>query len=108
VPSRIKYLVLRSGMLTSNSAEAYGFLRSRPDLTLPDIEIVFGPNVMPLAGQPRPTKHGVTLNAILLVPESAGTITLASADPAEKPLIDPTYLTDPDGKDKAAMLVGSA
>jgi choline dehydrogenase len=104
--SRIKYLVWRSGMLTSNSAEAYGFVRSRSDLTLPDIEIVFSPNVMPVAGQSLPTGHGVTLNAILLVPESTGTITLASADPSEKPLIDPGYLTDPEGKDKAALLVG--
>jgi choline dehydrogenase-like flavoprotein len=104
--SRIRYLVRRSGMLTSNSAEAYGFVRSRPDLTLPDTEIVFSPNVMPGAGQSRPAGHGVTLNAILLVPESTGTITLASADPLKKPLIDPAYLTDPEGKDKAALLAG--
>ncbi|MDX6349529.1 MAG: choline dehydrogenase [Streptomyces sp.] len=104
--SRINYLVRRSGMLASNSAEAYGFVRSRSDLTLPDIEIVFSPNVMPDPRQPQPARHGVTLNAILLVPESAGTIRLASATALEKPLIDPAYLTDPEGKDKAALLAG--
>ena len=39
---------------------------------------------------------------------SRGTIRLASADPTAKPLIDPGYLTDPDGIDEATMLAGLA
>jgi choline dehydrogenase len=35
----LNYLVRRRGMLTSNVAEAYGFVRSRADLDLPDLEI---------------------------------------------------------------------
>lgn len=30
-------------MLTPNGAEAYGFIRSRPDLQLPDLELMFTP-----------------------------------------------------------------
>jgi choline dehydrogenase len=39
----ISYLLRRRGMLTSNVGEAYGFLRSRPELKLPDIELIFAP-----------------------------------------------------------------
>ncbi len=44
--------------------------------------------------------------AVLLRPYSRGTISLASSDPAAKPVIDPQYLTDPDGKDRLAMMAG--
>ena len=37
--------------------------------------------------------HGVTLAVELLQPDSRGHIRLASADPAEQPIIDPGYLT---------------
>ena len=38
-----RYLLRRRGMLTSNVAEAYGFVRTRPELPLADIEILFAP-----------------------------------------------------------------
>lgn len=38
-----RYLLRRHGMLTSNVAEAYGFVRTRPELPLADIEILFAP-----------------------------------------------------------------
>ena len=39
----VNYLVRRRGMLTSNVGEAYGFVKSRPDLDLPDLELIFAP-----------------------------------------------------------------
>ncbi|BCI86573.1 hypothetical protein NIIDMKKI_17790 [Mycobacterium kansasii] len=39
----LDYLLRRRGMLTSNVGEAYGFVRSRPDLALPDLELIFAP-----------------------------------------------------------------
>ena len=39
----VKYLLRRRGMLTSNVGEAYGFVRSRPELELPDLELIFAP-----------------------------------------------------------------
>lgn len=109
-----KYLTRRRGMLTSNVAEAYGFVRT--DVAdevgmaagLPDIEIIFAP--VPYVGEglvPTPGE-GITVGAILLRPRSRGTIRLASADPAAKAVIDPGYLTDPDGVDEATMLAGLA
>ena len=75
---------------------------------LPDIEIIFasapyvGEGLVPLPAE------GLTVGAILLRPRSRGTIRLRSADPADKPVIDPRYLSDPDGIDEATMLAGLA
>ena len=93
-------------MLTSNVAEAYGFARSRPDLSLPNLEILFAPAPFFDEELVAPTAHAVVMGAILLKPVSRGQITLRSADPAAKPVIDPRYLSDSDGIDRNAMLEG--
>ncbi|MET0812855.1 MAG: GMC family oxidoreductase N-terminal domain-containing protein [Microbacterium sp.] len=109
-----RYLTRRTGMLTSNVGEGCGFLRTavadRSGMAgdLPDIEIIFAP--VPYVGEglvPTPAE-GITVGAILLRPHSRGTIRLASPDPFSKPLIDPRYLTDPDGLDEQTMLAGLA
>ncbi|CAM3088074.1 glucose-methanol-choline oxidoreductase [Mycobacterium intermedium] len=103
----INYLTRRRGLLTSNVGEAYGFLRSRPELELPDIELIFAPAPFYDEGLlQEPPSHGVVFGPILVAPESTGQITLRSADPNEKPIIDPRYLSDPKGLDRAAMLAG--
>jgi choline dehydrogenase len=48
----------------------------------------------------------VVFGPVLVAPESRGQITLRSADPHDKPVIDPRYLSDPGGVDRAAMLAG--
>jgi choline dehydrogenase len=100
------YLTRKSGMLTSNIAEAYGFVRSQPELALPDIEIIFAPVAFIGEGLILHDTHGLSIGAILLQPESTGTIRLASADPLAKPIIDPRYLTDAAGRDRAALRRG--
>jgi len=102
----VNYLVRRRGMLTSNVGEAYGFVRSRPDLDLPDLELIFAPAPYFEEGLGDPCGHAVVMGPILLKPCSRGTVTLSSADPTAKPIIDPRYLTDPDGVDRAAMMAG--
>jgi choline dehydrogenase len=103
----LNYFGRRRGMLTSNVGEAYGFVRSRPDLALPDLELIFAP--APFfdegIGEPYPG-HAVVMGPILLKPKSTGTIALASADPLAKPLIDPRYLSDDAGEDRAALMEG--
>ncbi len=100
------YLLRRRGMLTSNVGEAYGFLRSRPELELPDLELIFAPAPFYDEALGEPGGHGVVFGPILVAPESRGHITLRSADPYAKPVIEPRYLSDPGGVDRAAMMTG--
>jgi choline dehydrogenase len=102
----LNYLLRRRGMLTSNVAEAYGFIRSDPSLAEPDLELLFAPAAYVGEGLVPTPGHGITLGTILLKPQSHGTITLASAEPTDKPIIDPRYLSHPD--DQAALLSGLA
>ncbi|MGW6421164.1 GMC family oxidoreductase [Nocardia sp. NPDC055053] len=102
----VNYLARRHGMLTSNVGEAYGFVRSRPELELPDLEIIFGPAPFYDEGIGVAPGHGIALGPILVQPRSRGTVTLASADPTAKAVVDPRYLSDSDGVDRAAMLEG--
>jgi len=106
IPELVSFLALGRGMLTSNVAEAYGFVRSDPSLELPDIEIIFAPVAFIGEGLIPAPAHALTVGAILLKPESTGTITLASADPLEKAIIDPRYLTDAGGTDRARLIAG--
>ncbi|WP_448808739.1 GMC family oxidoreductase [Agromyces bauzanensis] len=101
-----KYLLARRGMLTSNVAEAYGYVKSDPSLSLPDIELIFAPVAFIDQGLATHDAHGLTIGAILSQPHSSGTVSLSSANPLDKPVIDPRYLTDPEGRDRAALMTG--
>ncbi|MQY08386.1 GMC family oxidoreductase [Actinomadura macrotermitis] len=89
-----RYLLARRGPLTSNVGEAAAFIKSDPALPAPDLELIFAPVPFTNHGLTAPAEHGVTVGVVLLRPESAGRITLASADPAAAPAIDPGYLTE--------------
>lgn len=86
----------RRGMLTTNIAEAGGFLKSDPALPTPDIQLHFCVAVVHNHGRTlRHLLHGYSLHACALRPKSRGRVTLASADPLAAPAIDPRYLSDP-------------
>ncbi|HEX2283789.1 MAG TPA: GMC family oxidoreductase N-terminal domain-containing protein [Mycobacterium sp.] len=103
----LNYLIRRRGMLTSNVGEAYGFVKSRPDLELPDLELIFAPAPYFDEGIGDPYQgHAVVMGPILLKPRSRGILALRSPNPKDKPIIDPRYLTDEDGVDRAALMAG--
>ncbi len=103
----LNYLLRRRGMLTSNVGEAYGFVRSRPDLDVPDLELIFAPAPFFEEGIGDPyDRHAVAMGPILVKPRSRGHIALRSADPLDKPIIDPRYLSDDAGADRAALISG--
>jgi len=94
------------GPLTSNLGEAVAFVRTRPDLPAPDLELLFAPVLFEEEGLKQPTEHGLTLAVVLLRPKSVGTVTLRTADPRVPPAIDPRYLSDPEDGDIATLLQG--
>lgn len=60
----------------------------------PDLQPVFLHLVYPADGYEVP-EHGYTIGAGIVAPRSRGSLRLASADPAEQPLVDPNILADP-------------
>lgn len=86
----------RSGLLTTNFAEAGGFIRSTPGEPLPDLQLHFVIGKLLDHGRKTVFGHGYSCHVCLLRPKSRGSLTLASADPFAAPRIDPNFLADPD------------
>ncbi len=89
-----KFQSEQMGMLTSNIGEAGGLI----DLGLdgsPEIQFHFGPSWFIHHGAGNPEGHGYTLLPGVVRPESIGSVTLASANPLDKALVDPNYYGDP-------------
>jgi choline dehydrogenase-like flavoprotein len=91
-----RYRAHRHGMLTSNFAEAGGFLKTRADLPAPDIQLHFVVAIVEDHARKLRWGHGFSCHVCLLRPRSRGTITLRTADPLEPPVIDPKFLDHPD------------
>ncbi|MFF5405053.1 GMC family oxidoreductase [Streptomyces misionensis] len=60
----------------------------------------------PLFGRLPPGQYEAGISAFLMKPVSRGQVRLRSADPLEPPVIDPGFLTDPDGRDVAVLRSG--
>jgi choline dehydrogenase-like flavoprotein len=91
----LRYRRNRTGMVSSNFAEAGAFVKSRPDLALPDIQLAF---VLALLGNRNVAKrralgHGYSCHAYVLRPQSRGRVRLRSADMRDAPSIDPRFLS---------------
>jgi choline dehydrogenase-like flavoprotein len=86
----------RSGMLTTNFAEAGGFIKSQPDEATPDLQLHFVIGKLIDHGRKTVFGHGYSCHVCLLQPKSRGRVTLASADPSAAPLIDPNFLAERD------------
>lgn len=92
----------RGGLWSTPYAEGAAFLKSRPELTVPDLQVHF---VIGIVDQHMRRMHladGWSAHVCLLRPDSRGTVRLASGDPRRAPLIDPGFLSDP--RDAAAMV----
>ena len=94
----------RTGMLTTNFAEAGGFIKSQPGEALPDLQLHFVIGKLVDHGRKTVFGHGYSCHVCLLRPLSRGSVTLASADPLAPPLVDPNFLAEPD--DMARMVRG--
>jgi len=86
----------RSGMLTTNFAEAGGFIKSQPSEATPDLQLHFVIGKLVDHGRKTVFGHGYSSHVCLLRPKSRGSVRLASADPMATPLIDPNFLAERD------------
>ncbi len=90
----------RTGMLTTNYAEAGGFIKSAPDEALPDLQLHFVIAKLVNHGRKTVFGHGYSCHVCVLRPQSRGSVQLAGKDPLAAPLIDPNFLGDRDDTDR--------
>ena len=91
-----RYLFKRRGLLSSNIAEAGGFLRSSKAQGQPDIQLHFLPAILKDHGRQMAFGYGYGVHVCCLYPKSRGRISLQSSHPEDHPLIDPNYLDHED------------
>jgi choline dehydrogenase len=84
------------GPMASFGAEAGGFARSSGDRPAPDLQFGAIPGPPPLPELGPPTRRAVGTLAGAVHVRSRGRVTLASADPAARPLVDPAYFAAED------------
>ena len=91
-----RYRRERRGMATTNFAEAGGFLKTRPELAQPDVQLHFVVAVVEDHARKLSWGRGMTCHVCVLKPKSRGALRLASSDPLDDPLIDPAFLAEPE------------
>jgi len=98
----LRYALFRTGIFSANIIESGGFIRTDPDLDRPDVQIVFVPGHRAPPPKVIEVGHGYSCFAVLLRPESRGTVSLASAKPEDAPIIDPQFFSSGDDLDVLA------
>lgn len=103
----LQFLFRRSGIGTSNLAEAGGFVRTHlAEDDRCDVQFHFVPALLNDHGRSRLPGYGFTLHACGLRPKSRGHLLLKSANPAQPIAIHANYLSDADGHDLKTLIEG--
>ncbi len=84
----------RSGMITSAIATAGAFFRSAPEVTVPDLQLVFVVALVDDHARKAHMSHGISCHVDVLRPHSRGIVNIQSADPRVAPRIEPQFLSD--------------
>ncbi|MGE0279800.1 MAG: GMC family oxidoreductase [Rhizobiaceae bacterium] len=93
----LEYLLFKSGPVSSNVVEGGAFWYADKRSLYPDLQFHFLCGAGVEAGVPTvPSGSGLTLNSYTLRPKSRGSVRLRSSDMADKPLVDPNFLAEPD------------
>ena len=107
----LQYLLFKKGPFCNSPIEANAFLKTDATLARPDIQFHFAPFQLgndykadPYNIKTIPLDNGFTVLAILLHPESRGTITVNTNNPFDAPVIQPNFFES--GNDKATLLKG--
>jgi len=89
----LNYLLNRQGAGRQNFLEAGAFLRSRPELDRPDLQVHTVLAIMEDHGKVSVKKDGFTFHVCQLRPESRGRVGLRNGDPMADPAIFANYLS---------------
>lgn len=95
----LQYLLTRTGPVASALFSQGGFWYVDENARSADIQFHFGLGSGIEAGVAKMKNGGATLNSAYMRPRSRGSVRLASTNPADAPLIDPNYWSDPHDKE---------
>jgi len=87
----VQAVLFGTGPAAAFPLEGGGFLRTRPELEMPDIQFHFLPGLGPNMGGKR--AHGFFANICQLRPESRGWVQARSANPLDAPAIHTNFLS---------------
>lgn len=91
----VQYYLKRTGILTLGTGLNFGFVKTRPELTTPDIQYFFvHASYANAAERKLDTLPGMTIGVTQLRPQSSGSIHIRSGDPLDAPLIKPNVLSE--------------
>ncbi|MGI8841142.1 MAG: choline dehydrogenase [Caulobacteraceae bacterium] len=102
----LSYLLAGAGPGRQNFLEAGAFLKSRPDLDRPDLQLHCVLAIMKDHGKQAAEKDGFSLHVCQLRPESRGRVALRTPDPFDDPMIFAGYLATEE--DRRALRAGVA
>jgi len=106
LPDTLQYLRSKTGNLANSITQAGAFLKSNPDIEVPDIQMHFVPILFDDCGRNIGLlrQHGYSLHVCVLRPESRGKVSLKSANPRDKIKIDFNFLSEK--KDQKTLVDG--
>jgi choline dehydrogenase len=106
ITTGLSYMLFGQGFGRQNFLEAGAFLKSRPDLDRPDLQLHCVMAIMKDHGKQSVPKDGFSIHVCQLRPESRGRVGLHSADPFADPAIFAGYLATEE--DRRALRQGVA
>lgn len=89
-----RYRKERRGLITTNYAECGGFLKSRPELDKPNLQLHFVIAVVDNHARTMHTGHGISCHVCLLNPRARGSVRLSGKNVDDPLLIDFKFLED--------------
>ncbi|MBV6285457.1 GMC family oxidoreductase [Pseudomonas aegrilactucae] len=101
----LRYLYDRSGPLAMAPSQLGAFVRSHPEQPSPNLQYHVQPLSLDRFGEPLHRFSAFTASVCNLRPLSRGRVDIRSANPADAPLIDPNYLSDPEDLRVAAQAI---
>lgn len=89
------YRKTRRGLISTNFAECGGFLKTRPELAIPNLQLHFVVALVDNHGRTLHGGHGISCHVCLTNPRSRGSVKLSGAHMDDPLHIDVNFLADP-------------
>ena len=104
----LEYALKRTGPMSMAPSQLGAFARSSDMVDTPDLQYHVQPLSLNAFGEPLDDFPAITASVCNLRPRSRGSVMIRTADPRDKPVIDPGYLQHPSDRLIAAQAIRQA